>query len=110
MLQMRHLRVHQQAGGGGKSGALGFLRQAGNAERAADPDRSIEDASGQIGEAAELARASGQDHMPARLNGERRGREPVADHLDDFLDARLDDADERGAGNKLWSLPLIVPD
>src|SRR6202023_259785 len=64
----------------------------------------------QVGEAAQLARAPGQDHVPARLGGKRRRREPVADHLEYFLDAGLDDADEGGTGNKLRRLPIIMPD
>src|ERR1700692_2140384 len=48
--------------------------------------------------------------MPARLGGERRRREPVADCFEYFLDAGLDDAYERGTRNKLRRFPLIVPD
>src|SRR3984893_8082319 len=110
MFQMRDLRIDQQAGGGGESRPLGFLRQSGNAERAADTDRPIEDTGGQIGETVQLARASGQDYAPARLRRKRRGRESVADHFEYFLDAGLDDANERGTGNKLRRLPVIVPD
>ena len=92
MFEMRRLRIDQQAGGDREGRPLGRLRQPGDAERPADADRPVEDARGELRQAGELAGAAGQDDARARLGRERRSREAVAHHFQNFLDARLDDA------------------
>src|SRR5579883_3321201 len=108
MFQMRYLRIDQKAGRGGEGRALGFLRQSGDPEWPANADRPIEDASGEIGKPAELTCPAGEDDVSVRHRRKRRGREPVADHFQDFLDARLDDVDQRGARNKLRRIAIVM--
>src|SRR6516225_7416541 len=109
VFKMRNLRVDQETGRGREGGALGGLRHSGNAERPGDADRPIEDAGGEIGEPAQLAGAAGQDHVCARFDGEGRGGQPIAHDFEDLLDARLDDANDRGAGSELGSVALVMP-
>ena len=65
---------------------------------------------GELGQAGELAGAAGEDDASARLRRERRGREAVAHHFENFFDARLDDAHELRARHELRRLALVVAD
>src|SRR5207344_1517787 len=55
MFQMSHLRIDQEAGGGGEGRTLGLLRQSGNAERATDAHRPVENAGGEVRKPVQLA-------------------------------------------------------
>ena len=89
---------------------MAAFRQPGNAERAADADRPVENARGKLRQSGELARAAGEDGAGARLGRERRGRETVADHFENFLDPRLDDAHQTRARHELRRLAVVVVD
>src|SRR5262245_27641899 len=106
MLEVRRLRVHQKTRRDGEGRSLGGVWQPGNAERQADADRTIEDIGGKLRQTRELAGAAGEDDAGARLRREWRFGEPVAQHLQDFLDARLDDAHQIGARYELRRLAL----
>src|SRR5215468_2543390 len=62
MLEMCRLWVDQQSGRDRKGRSFRFLRQAGDAERAADPHWTAQHLRGQAGEPGELARSAGQHH------------------------------------------------
>ena len=85
MFEMRRLRINQKAGRDRESGPLGFIGQAGDAERPADPHRPSENASCEFGQAVELAGATGEHYAGARLGRERRslraGRAPFPGFL-----------------------------
>src|SRR5262249_15832373 len=110
LFQVGGLRVDEQSRRRRKRWPLGFFRQPGNAERAADANRATEDLRGELDQAGELAGAAGQDDAPARLRGERRSREPVANHFEDLLDARPDNADQLRARDELGRLVLVAID
>src|SRR5271165_4422684 len=91
MFKMRRLRVDQQAGCDREGRAFRRVGKPGKAERPADAHRAIENARGEVAQAVELARAAGQNHVPARLRRERRGGKAVTHHLQNLFDPRLDD-------------------
>src|SRR5262245_4267107 len=97
MLKMCCLRVVQEAGGDGKCRPLCLLRKSSDAKRPADPHRTAQNFSRKPGQTSELTAAAGQHHASAWLGREWRRRKLVANHFEDFLDARLDDAHELGA-------------
>src|SRR5215468_8041263 len=73
VFEMRGLGINQKPGQGGKRRPLGAIRQARDAERAAERDRAAQDTAGKVGEPRQQAAAAGQDHPPTRLRRERRG-------------------------------------
>src|SRR5262245_15186292 len=92
MFEMCRLRINQQPRRNGECRSLRFVGQSGNAERPADPHRPAEHLRGKLRKAGQLARSAGEHYASARLGPERRGRQAVAHHLQDLLDARLDNA------------------
>ncbi len=110
MLEMRGLRIYQQPGRYCEGRAFGRVRQPGDAERPPDAHRPAENAGGEFGQSGHLTGAAGEDDAAARLGGERRRREPVAHHFQNFLDARLDDVNDRRARHELRLLAFVVPD
>src|SRR5579864_6988981 len=110
VLEVRRLRINQQTRRRGECRAFGRIGQPGDAERPSAAHRPAENAGGELGQSVELTGAAGKNDASARLAGEQRNREPVAHHLQDLLDARLDDVSERGAGYELRLLALIPAD
>src|SRR5206468_6144651 len=104
MLQMRRLRIDEEARCRRKGGSLGLLGKPGDAEWPADADRTPENPRSELDQAGELARSSGQDHAHARLGRERRRIEPIAHHFQNFLDPWPHDPHQLGARYELGSL------
>ena len=65
---------------------------------------------GKLRQSGELAGAAGEDRAGARLGRERRSREAVSHHFENFLDPRLDDAHQTRTGYKLRRLAVVVVD
>lgn len=59
LLDLSHLRIDQQADGGGERRALGRLRQPGDAERPSEAHVAPENATRHFDHAGELARSPG---------------------------------------------------
>src|SRR6266568_968095 len=110
LFEMRHLRIDQKPGRDRERRAFGGFGQAGDAERTADPHPASEDAGGDLGQARELARSSGQHHARARVRRERRSGETVAHHLQNLLDPWADDAYQRRARDDVRRLALVLAD
>src|SRR5436305_1462285 len=81
LFEMCHLRIDQEPRGDRECRTLGGFGQAADAQRTADPHLPRENPEGDLGQAGELARSSGQDHARARIRRERRSRKTVADHF-----------------------------
>src|SRR5262249_57709020 len=89
---------------------LSVSRQAGRVAGGVDPSGGPEDWGGEVDEAGAPAGAVGREAAPARLGGERGSREPVANHFEDLLDARPDNADQLRARDELGRLVLVAID
>src|SRR5262245_26663734 len=81
---------------------LGDVRKAGDAERTPERHRTAEDMRGEIRQTGELAAAAGQHNAPARLGRERRNRQSIANHFENFLDPRPDDLRQGRARDRGW--------
>src|SRR4029077_20238357 len=110
VFEVRGLRVDQQAGRDCKRRPFRRFRQARDAERPADAHRTAENMRGEFRQSGHLTGTAGDDDAPARFGREGRGFEPVADHFQNSLDARLDEILERGAGHELRVIALVLAD
>src|SRR5271169_6098545 len=108
VFEMRRLRINEQAGRRREGGALCRVRQPRDSQRPPDAHLPAEYAGGKFGKSGHLTGAAGKNHAPARFRRERRSREPVAHHLQNFLDARLNDVNERGPRHELRLLALVA--
>src|SRR5690606_33884600 len=91
-LEAGHLRVDQQPDRRREGRPLRRLRQARHAKRTADAHVASEDPPRRLGQAGELACATGQHDPLADQSTEAGMVELVAHHLERLLDARPDDA------------------
>ena len=110
LLDLRHLRVDDEADRRRERRALRRLRQSLDAERPPDADVLSEDAPRRLGEPGQLARAAGQHDALPDLLGEAGLREHVARHLQRLLDARPDDAGQRRARHGVRMIALVLAD
>src|SRR4051794_37575229 len=108
MFEMHRLRIDEQTRRHRKGRSFGFLRQPRNAERPADAHGPAENLPGQLHQSGELTGAAGENHPAARLGRERRVRQPVTNHLQNFFDPRLDDAHKRRARDELRRFAIVV--
>ena len=97
VFEMCVLRIDQQARGHRERGTLGLIGQPAEAERAADPDRPVENVGSEFDSTGELRRAAAQDNPRPRLCRKGGIREPVPDHFKNLLGAMPDDVRDRGA-------------
>src|SRR5258708_11977024 len=107
---MRKLRIAQKRRRHRESRSPGDFRQPGNAERTTDATRTPKDAGCKLGKSGELTRPSREHQAAARFRGKRRERETVANHLEDLLGARLDDARELGPRHETWPITVLAAD
>src|SRR4051812_36324105 len=93
MLDMRNLRIDEQAHRRREGRPLGGLWQALDPERPADADLPLQDALRHFRQPGELARSAREDDPPS---GGRATclAQPVAHELEDLLHPRPDDARE----------------
>ena len=107
---MRQLRVDEQPRCRRKGWSFRFLWKPGDAEGPANSRRAAEHLRRQFDKTGELGCPAGQNDATPRLGRERRGGKPVADHFQNFLDARLDDAHQLGARNEMGRAAIVVLD
>src|SRR4051812_42451612 len=108
VFEMHRLRIDEQTRRHRKGRSFGFLRQPRNAERPADAHRPAENLPGQLYQSGELTGAAGENHPAARLGRERRVRQPVTNHFQNFFDPRLDDAHKGRARDELRRFAVVV--
>src|SRR6185437_6962252 len=96
MFEVSVLGVDQQARRRRKGGGLRLVGQPAETERTADTDRPVENLDGEFGDTGELRRTAAQHDPGLRLRREGGILKPVADHLENLLDAMLDDVGNRG--------------
>src|SRR6185312_8017874 len=87
MFKVSVLRIDQEPRRHGERCVLRLVGQPAEAERAAEPYRTVEDLGCELDHAGELRGAAAQHDARLGLRRERRIRKPVPDHLKNLLGA-----------------------